>query len=560
MDDDYTDPDTVEFSLAEWGEVFERLPRIDAVFVPGGDPGHAPPRALMALMERQAASLRKHHPSAQMWISPQGFDDERMEEFLEILGEGPEWLNGVVFGPWIHMGTDQFRAMIPDRYPVRNYPDITHTLSCEYPVPEWDVAFAMTEGREVINPRPLGQTTIFRETQPPTVGFLTYCEGCHDDVNKCVWSCLGWDPEYDIGEVLREYSRYFIGIEYEHSFARGLLALEQNWVGPASENDGIDATLEMFMEMERSASPFVLRNWRFQASLYRAYYDAYVRYRSMFEEGLEEEALVVLGRAGDIGSMEAMKEAENVLDRARVGIRSDLRTRIFQLAEALFQSIRLQSSVSLYRAQSEVRGASLDGIDFPLNNGPWMRDQFEDIRKFDDEEKRLGEIRRIVDWENPGPGGFYENLGSSYNHPHVVPGPGFEEDPGFWRTPFRQYPYQKSPDNLRLAWRGGTGTLKDTPFVMRYTGLDPDAIYLVRLIYSNLSSRVRVRLVAGSGFEVHPYMARECAFQMLEFEIPGGVTHEGELVLVWTREPGAGGTGQGGQVSEIWLVKKLPDL
>ncbi len=44
MDTDYTDPDTVEFALREWGEVFERLPRIDAIFVPGGDPGHTEPR------------------------------------------------------------------------------------------------------------------------------------------------------------------------------------------------------------------------------------------------------------------------------------------------------------------------------------------------------------------------------------------------------------------------------------------------------------------------------------------------------------------------------------
>ncbi len=40
MDRDYTDPATVEFALHEWGEVFRQLPRVDAVFVPGGDPGH----------------------------------------------------------------------------------------------------------------------------------------------------------------------------------------------------------------------------------------------------------------------------------------------------------------------------------------------------------------------------------------------------------------------------------------------------------------------------------------------------------------------------------------
>ena len=47
--------------------------RIDAVFVPGGDPGHTRPKVLMALLEKQAANLRRFHPHAQMWVSPQSF-------------------------------------------------------------------------------------------------------------------------------------------------------------------------------------------------------------------------------------------------------------------------------------------------------------------------------------------------------------------------------------------------------------------------------------------------------------------------------------------------------
>jgi hypothetical protein len=43
MDADYSDPKTVEHALAEWALVFKKLPRIDAVFVPGGDPGHTRP-------------------------------------------------------------------------------------------------------------------------------------------------------------------------------------------------------------------------------------------------------------------------------------------------------------------------------------------------------------------------------------------------------------------------------------------------------------------------------------------------------------------------------------
>src|SRR5690348_7908516 len=82
MDADYSDPKTVEKSLQEWDEVFRALPRIDAVFVPGGDPGHTQPSVLLALLEKQTESLHKRHPNAQMWVSPQGFTQAWLDEFL----------------------------------------------------------------------------------------------------------------------------------------------------------------------------------------------------------------------------------------------------------------------------------------------------------------------------------------------------------------------------------------------------------------------------------------------------------------------------------------------
>ena len=83
MDADYADPKTVEHALAEWAEVFKKLPRIDAVFVPGGDPGHTRPKVLMALLEKQAENLRRYHPKAKMWVSPQSFSREWFDEFLD---------------------------------------------------------------------------------------------------------------------------------------------------------------------------------------------------------------------------------------------------------------------------------------------------------------------------------------------------------------------------------------------------------------------------------------------------------------------------------------------
>src|SRR5262249_271640 len=73
MDPDYADPKTVAAALDEWGAVFRALPRLDAVFVPGGDPGHTQPAVLMDLLEKQTANLHKYHPKAEMWVSPQGF-------------------------------------------------------------------------------------------------------------------------------------------------------------------------------------------------------------------------------------------------------------------------------------------------------------------------------------------------------------------------------------------------------------------------------------------------------------------------------------------------------
>jgi hypothetical protein len=557
MDEDYSNPATVAYALDEWGHVFRKLPRIDALFVPGGDPGRTQPKYLMALLEKQTALLQSIHPGAQMWISPQGFTPEWMAEFVGILeGESPDWLAGVVFGPWIQMTTTAFRELIPDRYPIRNYPDITHNFSCQHPVPNWDVAYAMTEGRESVNPRPLDMAAVLRRELPPTIGFISYSEGCNDDVNKCIWSALSWDPGRAAIDVLREYSRYFIGADYADEFAQGLMSLERNWRGPVAANAGIYTTVKQFQAMEASASPGVLKNWRFQQALYRAYYDAYVRSRRLYEASLEEQAMDHLRQAPAKGSLLALTEAERTLDRAvNRPISNGWRTRIYQLAEALFQSIHMQLSVPLYRAQREVRGANLDGIDFPLNDRPWLKERFAEIRRLSEETERLAAIGAILDWSNPGPGGFYDDLSNDLQQAHLVPGPGYEEDPTFLRSPLRGYLYSRDARPLRLAWHCRTGSLGDAPFAMHYADLDPEALYRVRVVYSETNAHIRVRLEADDGLEVHPYIHKRLDYVPVEFDVPQKATRGGELTLRWYREPGHGRAGRGCEICEIWLIR-----
>ena len=566
MDKDYSDSRTVEAAIKEWEEVFKRLPRIDAVFVPGGDPGHTHPKYLMALLEKQTESLHRTHPKAQMWVSPQSFNREWLEEFIAILNkQSPQWLSGIVFGPQVRISLPELRAAVPRNYPIRHYPDITHTRQCQYPVPDWDTAFAITEGRECINPRPTEQAAIIRLLQPNTVGFISYSEGCNDDVNKAVWSALSWNPDTEVIDVLREFSRYFIGEVYTESFAQGLLALERNWRGPLIANEGVNTTLLQFQQLEREVAPHVKTNWRFQQALFRAHYDAFTRNRLIYETALEDRAMDKLREARRLGARAAMNEAEAILNRASTDLASpDLRARTFELGDALFQSIRMQLSVPRHQAISVDRGASLDTIDYPLNNRPWLKEQFDQIRRLNTETGRVARIEQIVDWTNPGPGGFYDDTGNISRQPHVVRGLPFEKDPaslmsskvGFEEGDVVDEPDEKPGAAMRFSWIDHVESLNDQPLRMRYTNLDPNAHYKVRITYAGDAPKRTIRLVANNKYEIHPLIKKEFPYRPVEFDIPAEATRERSLELSWYREEGLGGNGRGCQVSEIWLIRK----
>jgi hypothetical protein len=153
--------------------------------------------------------------------------------------------------------------------------------------------------------------------------------------------------------------------------------------------------------------------------LFRAYYDAYTRRRLIYETDLEKQALERLRQASSTGSLSAMADAERILNRALTETpAADWHERLLELGAALFQSIGMQLSVVKYQAIAVDRGAALDTLDYPLNNRPWLKEQFARLRRLSSEPERLEGLRQIVDWENPGPGGFYDDLGSVGRQPH----------------------------------------------------------------------------------------------------------------------------------------------
>jgi hypothetical protein len=213
----------------------------------------------------------------------------------------------------------------------------------------------------------------------------------------------------------------------------------------------------------------------------------------------------------------------------------------------------MQLSVDRYKAIAIDRGANLDGIDSALNNRVWLKNRFQEIRAMNSEAGRIAKIEELLNWTNPGPGGFYDALGFVNQRPHLVMGESYAQDPDFLKSPL--IAFGASPQRgWRTSWAANGEIMQDRPLRMRYTDLDSTARYKVRIAYGGDMRITPVRLTANS-IEVHPFREKGATPEPVEFEIPQQASVTGTLTLEWTRPPGLGGNGRGTQVSEVWLIK-----
>ena len=320
---------------------------------------------------------------------------------------------------------------------------------------------------------------------------------------------------------------------------------EENWVGPLDTNGQVDMTLTHWQTLENNVPDVVRVNYRFEMSLMRAYYDGYIKNRLIYETDLESLAMAELGKASQIGYSQAVGNAESIL-RNSYGDPQNLRQRCFELADSLFMDIGSQLTVDRHGAQSRRRGAFMDGIDEPLNNVNWLFSQFDNIND-------LGDVEAILNRTNPGPGGFYDNMGDPGWRNRVVNDIPWEVDPGTLISPRISFFYDTTKSRYRdypLAWWNQVTALYQLPLVMAYENLDPGASYRLKIAYTGDRSR-RMRLVADDQYEIHD-SADVVDDRLWEFSVPQAATVDGDLVLTWTCSQGQ----RASQVSEIWLIKQ----
>ena len=515
---------------------YKKCPRLDGVFFPGGDPGENHPADVLPFLEELTSILHKYHPNATMWISLQGFDEEKVKYFFDYLNEkSPDWLTGVVYGP-SSPPVDVERQLLPKKYKHRLYPDLTHTVRCQYPVKHWDQAFALTEGRECTNPQPLYYAEIFRKDAVFTDGFLSYSDGVHDDVNKVVWSQLGWDSKTSEKQIMAEYCRFFFGDKIAETAAEGILALEQNWVGPLLGNETVGKTLEHWKKLE-TENPQLEGIWRWQQLVMRAYYDAFVQQRQAYEKELENKAYEILATAKSVGAEKAMTDALEVLKKADTGpVAQELRQKVVDYCEALFQSIGLQTSVPKYNARGYERGAILDFIDYPLNNRWWLEDEFKKVSEMKSENEKVARLDFIRTYEIPGEGSFYDNI-SSADAKHVI---------------------SETEDAIDYLWendglsrkRLSTQLFQFTP-ELQYTDLDSNSNYLICV------AGFGEALLRANGERLTPTKYEKGFEQFKEFPLSNELIKDGKLKITFDKPDEEHlNWRQQSRVTDIWLLKR----
>jgi len=239
---------------------------------------------------------------------------------------------------------------------------------------------------------------------------------------------------------------------------KGLLGLEQNWVGPAVRNGGaVAATLAAWDRVAARAPPGV-ENWRLDMHRYRATVDAYVQLRLLFETAAEAAARKVLSTAGRGGADRAITAAAQILANASsfgtsTARGGQLKRQCYALRDAINNSAALCPSCGGGRGgtstvSSQADTLNLQNIDAPLSSAPWLLAQIKAIAvtmeaAIDPPGSKVAQIDALLSpyWPVTAgeftPGSFYDWVGSAdpSDRPHLLPGPGATADPQHFYTP-----------------------------------------------------------------------------------------------------------------------------
>lgn len=355
-------------------DYYGKIKRLDALFIPGGDPGDMMPKDFFKRCELIKSTLAEIHPETKLWVSAQAPHEypDWGEKFTEEISREPDFIEGIIYGPNHAMPLEDLRKAVPSKYPLRFYPDVTHCVRCEYPVhfdkDDWHYAFASTFGRESVNPRPVEYRHIYRITEDFVEGSVTYSDGIHDDLNKVIWSALDFDTNCNIHQIAKDYARAFIPEVNADNFADCIFMLEKSWEGVPDENPVIEAVYNKLVSI---STPENEKNYRFLMHLFAAECNMLVKSRFVFENDLIKQAKeeILFGN---------IQKAKEILQTPYSKEYLELRKKIDIHGAALFELIGMQLDVENYYGKSWERGCTLETIDRPVTDRLYLLHKIEE--------------------------------------------------------------------------------------------------------------------------------------------------------------------------------------
>ena len=609
------------YMLEKFEAFAKNSPAYDLLKFHGGDGGgcecdRCDPYGLIfiKLVEEMANIFHKYHPDTKVYFTNQKFDNDDDNAIFSYLQEKPRpWLWAWGYGPGSDATTwqpghrqthrmDLFRYpgfgpygsypqeilhQLPPQQKLVYYNEITHWKYAQhayiqmYPradrnghlPPHWshdiyerqsDQFLTMVYNRLTFYAWPRQYHRIFHDLMRYGVGDITHSSGHHDHFNQWMWQRLLWSPRLRVEDVMLEYCRTWFGDEAAHDMSEAIFQLEENLEEipgkSLPEKEGILNYYKLVKRAGKKMPTNLMRNnWLWRMFMQKGALDRYVQLSVAQQTELQHE---VENQVRNLTmNSYSISDLQSILDRVK-------------------EEIKETDEMNQLREEARILGEESNKLFGVRNDGyfnlphdfvglGWLERQLQ--RAIEAPKKqRMELLRMIADYENPGEGGYYDNLGTANIAPNVVNG--YPYDHG------QPYVSQMLSEGNRPSQRSMHFTQQERQGVtLHYTNLDPEAKYKIRFTLARpwYQERYAMRMNQKSqsiyADDIMIADNMELPLKMSDFftfDIPKKATADGELTIRFEKSPdvAAGDRvrieqwrnsgGWGTIVSEAWLMKK----
>ena len=612
-------PEARKYMIEKCEKEFKDGPAFDLIKFHGGDGGgcecdRCNPYGLtfIKVVEEMADAIHRYHPETRIYFTNQKFDNDDDNAIFAYLQEKPrDWLWGWGYGPgsdattW-QPGHRQTHRMDLFRYPgygpyglypkeilhelpmqqvLVYYNEITHwkyaqhafiqmnpraDLNGDLP-PHWshdiyerrpDQALTMVYNRLSFYACPRYYHRVFNDLMPYAVGDVTHSSGHHDHFNQWMWQRLLWNPRMTVEEVADEYCLTWFGPEAAPKMAEALFQLEENIgeypVTPIAGKTGIPRYYQLVKEAGEAMPEYWMKNnWLWRMYMQKGALDYYTQLNVVQQEAVQKRIEEAVGQALASGAEPAFDGLRGWIDGI---VPSEQMKALHEEATLLAEESNTlfgQRNDGLYNLEHDFIGLG------------WLRRQLDRAEAASGAER--GELlRMITDYENPGEGGYYDNLGTFNPCPDVVFG--YPYDHG------QPYVDGMLDEGNRPSQRSMHFTQnEDQGVTLEYRDLDPGAQYRIRLtlvrpwFQERYAMRMNQKSESVYADDILLVREQELPLQMSDFftyDIPQEATQDGHLTIRLERahdvargdrvtvEQWRNSGGWGTLCSEAWLMKK----